>query len=447
MEFDNIYGIDMDDFNLLYYIGGLGKSTNDLPMSGTISGYTMTGTWTIDNANRATRGEFSNHTLTWNWDDQGGGNTPQSSGVFQGPQRIFGNNRVKSFDVEGYSHSDFIYDDKGFLSKIKMNQYVYDGDNEPGNYDATFEYNEDGIVGKSWINGSLFRTIPIPIGSNGFQTSVVYDNDKWTYTYDEDGQMTEILYSYIGGNGESHSERITLTWENGDIVQQKVYIGNQDPIVTNITYSTFDTSAIENLAGVMEFIESMHIELEAMYYYAGFLGKGTKHLPLSWNNTNGNSGKNTWTLDDAGRVVKLVTEKNAWGNTTTKTFSVKWEGDESLQSSLLGTWYTIWPSTDLTEIQGYAFNSDGTATGFEGKLRQSDNYSPTHAEQYNCYYTLSGNTLTIRDIDNTDTYTISLNNDGTITFLDSRGRADIYTRLPEDKTPLQFYQEMAESLR
>lgn len=119
----------------------------------------------------------------------------------------------------------------------------------------------------------------------------------------------------------------------------------------------------------------------------------------------------------------------------------------SLQSSLLGTWYTIWPSTDLTEIQGYAFNSDGTATGFEGKLRQSDNYAPIHAEQYNCYYTLSGNTLAIRDVDNTDTYTISLNNDGTITFLDSRGRADIYTRLPEDKTPLQFYQELAENLQ
>ena len=73
MEFDNIYGVDLDDYNLLYYIGALGKATKHLPLSGVVDGSTITGTWVTDTAGRATQGTFNDHTLTWNWDNEGSG--------------------------------------------------------------------------------------------------------------------------------------------------------------------------------------------------------------------------------------------------------------------------------------------------------------------------------------------------------------------------------------
>lgn len=69
MEFDNIFGIDLDDFNMLYYIGGLGKATKCLPLSRTKSGSTIACTWTTDDTGRATQALFNNYTLKWNWDN------------------------------------------------------------------------------------------------------------------------------------------------------------------------------------------------------------------------------------------------------------------------------------------------------------------------------------------------------------------------------------------
>lgn len=128
------------------------------------------------------------------------------------------------------------------------------------------------------------------------------------------------------------------------------------------------------------------------------------------------------------------------------------EGDNPTQETtsqqkLLGTWYVVWQSTELVEIQGYTFNADGTATGYEGKLRASDNYTP-RGEQYACHYTFAGNTLSIREDGDgdTETYTVTFNEDGTMTLHKSNGKEeDVYTRLSNDKTPYQLLQEMAAS--
>ena len=73
MEFDEIFKVDQDDYNILYYIGALGQPTKHLPLSRTEDGNTITGTWTTDDAGRATQVTFSSHTLTWSWDNNGGG--------------------------------------------------------------------------------------------------------------------------------------------------------------------------------------------------------------------------------------------------------------------------------------------------------------------------------------------------------------------------------------
>lgn len=150
--------------------------------------------------------------------------------------------------------------------------------------------------------------------------------------------------------------------------------------------------------------------------------------------------KNLWSLL-AIMVVTLFSislgscckdDDNAGGNKTNNNTQ-----ETTLKQQLLGTWYVVWES----EIQGYTFNADGTAIGYEGKLN-----APTpRGEQYDCHYTLVGNTLTITEDGDgdTDVYTITYNADGTMTFRDSKGDTDIYTRLPEDKTPYQLLLEIA----
>jgi hypothetical protein len=97
MEFDNIFGIDVDDFNLLYYIGALGYPTKHLPLYGMVDGATITGSWTTDVAGRAIKAQFSDRNLTWNWDDNGG-----QGGDDTGDNIIFADANVKALCVQNW---------------------------------------------------------------------------------------------------------------------------------------------------------------------------------------------------------------------------------------------------------------------------------------------------------------------------------------------------------
>ena len=112
-----------------------------------------------------------------------------------------------------------------------------------------------------------------------------------------------------------------------------------------------------------------------------------------------------------------------------------------------GTWYVVREGSDYVEVEGYTFNADGTAKGYEAKLRASNNYA-VNGEQYNCRYTLSGSTLTITESDgDAYVYTITSNNDGTMTFRKSNGKLEVYTRLADNKTPDQLIEELAAKYR
>ena len=105
MELDNIFAVDMDEFHLLFYIGGLGKATKHLPISGTANGETTTGSWTLDDAGRATKATFNGHSITWDWDGNGGegGDTPEDENCINGIYYSF-----------SYNTAEVTYKDKNY---------------------------------------------------------------------------------------------------------------------------------------------------------------------------------------------------------------------------------------------------------------------------------------------------------------------------------------------
>ena len=77
MEFDHGMNIDMDDFSVLYYIGGWGRGTKHLPMAWVSDSGSGNNAWTLDTQNRAIKlvhnrkynsdSESTTRTFFWEW--------------------------------------------------------------------------------------------------------------------------------------------------------------------------------------------------------------------------------------------------------------------------------------------------------------------------------------------------------------------------------------------
>ena len=252
-----------------------------------------------------------------------------NTGAYQGPQRFFGNSQVKAFGREGRYRYDFTYDEgTGYITKIHY-MYIEDGTSTEGDFIA--EYNSGGITTTVWVNGELRSRSTVNLNENGLLAKEGTDDDFYTYSYDENDQLAGRIFTYKESNTYYSHER-KYFWQNGDIVQQKSYVpqsgGETHVYTTDIVYSTPDTPAIENKGFVLEDESLEYDDLGA--YYIGIMGKSTKHLPLAWTYTDYDgqvreTGKNTWTLDDKGRAIKLVSEMTySSGEKTTKTYYWEW---------------------------------------------------------------------------------------------------------------------------
>lgn len=116
-----------------------------------------------------------------------------------------------------------------------------------------------------------------------------------------------------------------------------------------------------------------------------------------------------------------------------------------LSKLLVGnTWYVVWESQNLIEIQGMTFNADGTSIGYELKRRSSDNFTQTQGGGANGTYSISGNTLTTNVDGDTGTFTATINGDGTISLKDKNGDNDVYHCLEKGKTLYDVMAEVAE---
>ena len=295
MEFDNIYGVDLDDYNLLYYIGALGKATKHLPLAGVVSGSTITGTWTTDDAGRAIQGTFNNHTLTWNWDNNGsgqGGEDPNP--MLLGTWRYdFDTNsyilltfsqdetvHYKEYDKGGWQHDEFysysfsnnalkITDSdgnvKGVIEVLTLTSTTLKLNGWPDGGVSTFTKQNDSNIESAVLNGSIIGQWNIVSGSytryeNDVQVSqeagtltppydkiVFYDNgtlEYWEYSsssdsYHEDGQGTYTIEDnkFVYGGGDWDNFIITSFDGNNMEVYVQFLEDKGSTVVRKVTYA------------------------------------------------------------------------------------------------------------------------------------------------------------------------------------------------------------------
>lgn len=156
----------------------------------------------------------------------------------------------------------------------------------------------------------------------------------WSMEYDTDGHLVVMRRSESGG------EITNITYKNGDVVKTSTLYTNsgdlngdgviddkdKDEYSATIDYTTDAiTSPIENKGCLMLFDETLDVDMDEMIYayYAGMLGKATKHLPLLCHEVYGEFVYDdvfTWTLNSSGYPTKLLVKEADWEDN----FSFSW---------------------------------------------------------------------------------------------------------------------------
>ena len=128
----------------------------------------------------------------------------------------------------------------------------------------------------------------------------------WNFDYNSDGQLIKAVQSKDGVKTSS-----TIAYNDGDAVET-VTMSEKDGKETDhyrIYYTSKKvTSPIENRGCIMSFDVALGLDLDHLQiaYFAGMLGKATKHLPIY--NMDKDNDKTTfdWILNDNGFPTKIV---------------------------------------------------------------------------------------------------------------------------------------------
>lgn len=126
----------------------------------------------------------------------------------------------------------------------------------------------------------------------------------WDFEYNAAGQLSKVVSS------EDGYETTTITYRDGNIVRTSVVSGmsgiekdRHDIFYTSNTVAT----PILNKGNVMFFDDTFDIDIEELQYayYAGLLGKATKHLPVRSIDEKNEVSTFRWTLDSNGYPTSL----------------------------------------------------------------------------------------------------------------------------------------------
>lgn len=126
----------------------------------------------------------------------------------------------------------------------------------------------------------------------------------WDFEYNAAGQLSKVVSS------EDGYETTTITYRDGNIVRTSVVSGmsgiekdRHDIFYTSNTVAT----PILNKGNVMFFDDTFDIDIEELQYayYAGLLGKATKHLPVRSIDEKNEVSTFRWTLDSNGYPTRF----------------------------------------------------------------------------------------------------------------------------------------------
>ncbi|VTY12324.1 Uncharacterised protein [uncultured Prevotella sp.] len=132
----------------------------------------------------------------------------------------------------------------------------------------------------------------------------------WNFDYNSDGQLIKAAQSKDGVKTSS-----TIAYNDGDAVET-VTMSEKDGKETD-HYRIYYTSKkvtlpIENRGCIMSFDVALGLDLDHLHgaYYAGMLGKATKHLPIY--NMDKDNDKTTfdWILNNNGFPTKIVVKND-----------------------------------------------------------------------------------------------------------------------------------------
>ena len=132
----------------------------------------------------------------------------------------------------------------------------------------------------------------------------------WNFEYNSDGQLIKAVQSKDGVKTSS-----TIAYNDGDAVET-VTMSEKDGKETDhyrIYYTSKKvTSPIENRGCIMSFDVALGLDLDHLQiaYFAGMLGKATKHLPIY--NMDKDNDKTTfdWILNNNGFPTKIVVKND-----------------------------------------------------------------------------------------------------------------------------------------
>lgn len=177
-----------------------------------------------------------------------------------------------------------VANNKGQVTEIKEDgdviaKFDYDGTKSratrPTDYDMTMT-TDDGDVFYIQLNNDGF----IEYAFEEYTNPEDRLNDEWWFKYNDKGQMVEMKRS------EGDNEITSIKYNaDGDIIEVRVKDDvDGEKHVTTVAYTdATHTASIINKSGMMLYDDSFRIDMDEMApaYFAGLLGKGTTHLPLS----------------------------------------------------------------------------------------------------------------------------------------------------------------------
>lgn len=260
----------------------------------------------------------------------GGGNSSkadgQSTGTFQGAKRVYGDNLVKATTSSTGSRWEFIYDAKGFMTNAKQT------DELNKSYEYKISYSENVMTFSRYSNGKFKETRTASIGSNGFISETIDDDETYTFTYDNAGHLTRFS---IIEDGDVNDD-VYLTWQNGNIISAI----NQDkhPSTQTVSYKTDSQGPIVNTINLVDIdhMASIDIDIEEFLIYAGAIGFGPTQLPLEITNVKQYAGNdnnqektettiNSWKFDNKNRPISLERSTTVEGSSNKETKNYTWE--------------------------------------------------------------------------------------------------------------------------
>lgn len=242
--------------------------------------------------------------------DDNNAEVPTDNG-FNNLGNVFTGKRIKQLN-----NYRMIYDKNGFLTEITSLE-----ENVKFNYQAANRASGTHI--KMFISypqypqdGEMY--IDMTIGTNGFVESAIetYSNnrntDTWLFSYNNEGQLNYMKRS------EGDTEITNITYVDGNItkVKMKSETETENKLDANISYSS---TPIGNKGCIMLYDETFGIDMDEMKYayWAGLLGKATKHLPTAY--AEGDEHRTfAWETNNEG-YPKTMSYKEDW-HTNTYTF-------------------------------------------------------------------------------------------------------------------------------